>query len=267
MKKVKAKKYLGQHFLNDISIAQKIVDNLQTPPLQAIEVGSGMGVLTQFLIERNDLDMRYVEIDNESIIYLQNKFPEIKNRLIKKDFLEINFDEIFPSGQCSIIGNFPYHISSQILFKTFYNRDKIVSLVGMVQREVGRRIASKHGSKEYGILSVLLQSFYNVEYLFTVDEHVFTPPPKVKSGVIRLTRNDVKTLPCDEKLFIQVVKSAFNQRRKTLRNSLSKIPYNIESIKHTPVFGLRPEQLSVKQFQELVSIIEKQVYISQKLDN
>jgi len=265
MKRVKAKKYLGQHFLNDLCIAQKIVGCLQTPPFQSIEVGSGMGILTRFLIERKDLDMRYVEIDNESIIYLQNKYPEIKNQLIKGDFLELNIEEVFPNGECSIIGNFPYHISSQILFKALNNRDKITSIVGMFQYEVGKRIASGYGSKEYGILSVLLQSFYDIEYLFTVDEQLFTPPPKVKSGVIRLTRNNVKKLVCDEKIFVNVVKSAFNQRRKTLRNSLNKLPYDLKSVKHLPIFSLRPEQLSVERFWELTCMIEKLPYIEKIL--
>lgn len=261
MKRVIAKKYLGQHFLNDSCIAQNIVDCLQTPPFQAIEVGPGMGILTQFLIERKDLTMKYIEIDHESVNYLIAKYPDIKYDIIEKDFLRTNINEIFPHGQCSVIGNFPYHISSQIFFKALDNRDKIVSVVGMVQREVGRRIASGSGSKEYGILSVLLQSFYTVEYLFTVDEHVFTPPPKVKSGVIRMTRNNVKTLACDEHIFIQVVKAAFNQRRKTLRNSLSKLPFELTSVKHLPVFGLRPEQLSVAGFQDLTGMIEQLPHI------
>ena len=255
MKKIKAKKHLGQHFLNDLSIAQNIVNSLQTPYTQTIEVGPGMGVLTRFLIKRADLNMRYIEIDHEAIMFLHKNYPEIKEQLIEKDFLKTDINTIFPDGQCSIIGNFPYHISSQILFKTYENRDKIFSLVGMVQREVGKRIASPHGSKEYGILSVLLQSFYDVEYLFTVDENVFTPPPKVKSGVIRMTRNNVQTLDCDEKFFIKVVKAAFNQRRKTLRNSLSKLPFDITSIKNHPIFGLRPEQLSVQDFQVLTNMV------------
>ena len=260
MKRVRAKKHLGQHFLNDLDIARRIVDSLQTPPTRVIEVGSGMGVLTQFLLKRNDLDVRFIEIDHESIVYLQNNFPDIQEKLIEKDFLKINIEDIF-EDKCSIIGNFPYNISSQIFFKTFNNRDNIISLVGMVQREVGERVASGHGSKKYGILSVLLQSFYNIEYLFTVDEHVFTPPPKVKSGVIRMTRNEVNNLECDEALFVRVVKAAFNQRRKTLRNSLSKLPYNLDNIKHLPVFGLRPEQISVKGFQELTSLIQNQPLI------
>jgi len=258
MKNVKPKKSLGQHFLKDTSIAERIVESLQSPPVQTIEVGPGTGVLTRFLIKRPDLDVRYIEIDRESIDYLHIYYPEIKNFLIEKDFLKIEISDIFPQGQCSIIGNFPYHISSQIFFKAFYNRNVVSSLVGMVQREVGRRIASGPGSKEYGILSVLLQSFYTVEYLFTVDESVFIPPPKVKSAVIRMIRNDVKNLVCDEKIFIQVVKAAFNQRRKTLRNSLSKLPFDINSVKHLPVFGLRPEQLSVAGFQELTSMIERE---------
>ncbi len=253
--RVRAKKYLGQHFLNDLSIARRIVDSLITPPDQVIEVGPGMGVLTRFLIERDDINLHLVEIDTESVEYLNKHYPQIKDRLIEKDFLKINLEEIF-NGPFSIIGNFPYNISSQIFFKAFHNRHLVKSVTGMVQREVGRRIASGPGSKEYGILSVLLQSFYTIEYLFTVDENVFTPPPKVKSGVIRLTRNQVNELPCNEKLFIQVVKAAFNQRRKTLRNSLSKINFNHEAIKHLPLFGLRPEQLSVAEFQNLASLIE-----------
>ncbi|MDR2927383.1 MAG: 16S rRNA (adenine(1518)-N(6)/adenine(1519)-N(6))-dimethyltransferase RsmA [Cytophagaceae bacterium] len=263
MKKVKAKKYLGQHFLNDTGIARTIVESLQTPPHKVIEVGSGMGVLTRYLLQRDDLDVRFVEIDHESILYLLEHYPETGRHLIEKDFLKIRIEDIF-KGQCSIIGNFPYNISSQIFFKTFDNRHLVTSLVGMVQREVGRRIASPHGSKEYGILSVLLQSFYDIEYLFTVDEHVFTPPPKVKSGVIRMTRNSVQQLTCNEKLFIKTVKAAFNQRRKTLRNSLQKLPFNLEAVKHLPVFGLRPEQLSVSGFQELTLLIEEHIVESEE---
>ena len=262
MKRVRAKKYLGQHFLNDLSIARRIVDSLQIPPVNIIEVGSGMGVLTQFLLARNELNLRFIEIDHESIVYLNKNFPEIEDKLLEKDFLKININDIFDTP-CSVIGNFPYNISTQIFFKVFNNRNSVLSLVGMVQREVGERIASGHGSKKYGILSVLLQSFYNVEYLFTVDEHVFTPPPKVKSGVIRMTRNDINKLECNEELFLRVVKAAFNQRRKTLRNSLSRLPYNLDSIRHLPLFGLRPEQISVIGFQELTSLIQNQPLIEQ----
>lgn len=255
MKRVRAKKYLGQHFLNDLSIAKRIVDSLQTPPAQVIEVGPGMGVLTRYLLERSDIDLHLVEIDTESVEYLNNHYPQIKGRLIEKDFLKVDLETLF-NGPFSIIGNFPYNISSQIFFKAIENRHLVKSLVGMVQREVGLRIASGPGPKEYGILSVFLQSFFTVEYLFTVDEHVFTPPPKVKSGVIRLTRNDIQELPCDEKLFIKVVKAAFNQRRKTLRNSLSVLQFDQQAIRHLPVFNLRPEQLSVPAFQELTSLIQ-----------
>lgn len=255
MMRVRAKKYLGQHFLNDLGIAQRIVDSLQTPPAQVIEVGPGMGVLTRFLIERTDIDLHLVEIDTESVEYLNHHYPQLRERLIEKDFLKLDLAGLF-NGSFSIIGNFPYNISSQIFFKAYDNRHLVHSVVGMVQREVGQRIASDPGSKEYGILSVLLQSYFTVEYLFTVDEHVFTPPPKVKSGVIRLTRNNTQQLSCNETLFLKVVKAAFNQRRKTLRNSLSKLPFNLQEIKHLPVFGLRPEQLSVTAFQELTSLIE-----------
>jgi 16S rRNA (adenine1518-N6/adenine1519-N6)-dimethyltransferase len=253
--RVRAKKHLGQHFLNDLGIAKRIVDSLQTPPHQVIEVGPGMGVLTRFLTERPDVDLHLVEIDRESVAYLNIHYPQLKDRLFEKDFLKLDLQTLF-DGPFSIIGNFPYNISSQIFFKALENRDKVHSVVGMVQREVGQRIASGHGPKDYGILSVLLQSFFTVEYLFTVDEHVFSPPPKVKSGVIRLTRNEVKELPCDEKLFIKVVKAAFNQRRKTLRNSLSKLSFAQQAIRDLPVFGLRPEQLSVPAFQELTCLIQ-----------
>ncbi len=253
--RVRAKKYLGQHFLNDLGIAKRIVDSLQTPPVNVIEVGPGMGVLTRFLLERTEINLHLVEIDAESVEYLNNHYPQLKEKLIEEDFLKLNLESLF-NGPFSIIGNYPYNISSQIFFKAYDNRHLVKSLVGMVQREVGRRIAAGPGSKEYGILSVLLQSFFTVEYLFTVDEHVFTPPPKVKSGVVRLTRNEVTQLPCDEKLFLKVVKAAFNQRRKTLRNSLSKFQFNHAVVKHLPVFNLRPEQLSVSDFHELTSLIQ-----------
>ncbi|TCO10857.1 16S rRNA (adenine(1518)-N(6)/adenine(1519)-N(6))-dimethyltransferase RsmA [Natronoflexus pectinivorans] len=256
MKRVRAKKHLGQHFLNEPAIAERITESLSTPPTYVIEVGPGMGVLTQFLVNRPDIELQLVEIDTESVSYLHEHYPQLQNKIIEGDFLKLDFQKLFP-GKFSIIGNFPYNISSQIFFKAFENRHQVEALVGMVQKEVGRRITSGPGSKEYGILSVFLQSFYTAEYLFTVDEHVFIPPPKVKSGVIRLLRNDVEKLPCDEKLFIKVVKAAFNQRRKTMRNSLKNIPCNMEAIKHLPVFNLRPEQLSVQGFQELTSLIQE----------
>jgi 16S rRNA (adenine1518-N6/adenine1519-N6)-dimethyltransferase len=211
-------------------------------------------VLTKYLIPSVE-NLKLVEVDHESVEFPLINYPELTDKIIEDDFLKIDLSGIF-QDQFSIIGNFPYNISSQIFFKAYDNRHLVHSVVGMVQREVGQRIASDPGSKEYGILSVLLQSYFTVEYLFTVDEHVFTPPPKVKSGVIRLTRNNTQQLSCNETLFLKVVKAAFNQRRKTLRNSLSKLPFNLQEIKHLPVFGLRPEQLSVTAFQELTSLIE-----------
>jgi len=255
MTRVRAKKYLGQHFLNDLDIARKITESLITPPSQVIEVGPGMGVLTQFLIQRSDIDLSLVEIDTESVVYLHKHYPQLNDKIIEGDFLKLDFKKLFPD-KFSIIGNFPYNISSQIFFKAFDNREQVHSVVGMLQREVGRRIASGPGSKEYGILSVLLQSYYDIEYLFTVDENVFTPPPKVKSGVIRMVRNNVEHLACDERLFIRVVKAAFLHRRKTMRNSLKKIAFNHEAIMHLPVFNLRPEQMSVQAFQELTQLIQ-----------
>lgn len=255
MKQVRAKKYLGQHFLNDLDVARRIVESLPTPPAQLIEVGPGMGVLTQFLVERSDVDLHLVEIDSESVAYLHQHYPQLKKRIVEGDFLKMDFKQLFPE-RFSIIGNFPYNISSHIFFKAFENRHQIAYVVGMVQKEVGRRMASGPGSKEYGILSVLLQSFFEVEYLFTVDEHVFTPPPKVKSGVLRMTRNLVEQLDCDERLFIRVVKAAFLHRRKTLRNSLRKLDFNHDAVLHLPVFNLRPEQLSVQGFQELTRLIQ-----------
>jgi len=256
MKKVRAKKHLGQHFLNDLSIAQRITESLVIPPTSVIEVGPGMGVLTQYLVENRDINFKVVEIDSESIEYLYNNFPQLKDSIIEGDFLEMDFPKTF-SDKISIIGNFPYNISSQIFFKVYDNRNQVEQVVGMVQREVGRRIASGPGSKEYGILSVLLQSFYDIEYLFTVDEDVFTPPPKVKSAVIRLTRNNVEQLDFDEKLFKRVIKGAFNQRRKMLRNSLSSAQIDISALGDTPFLTLRPEQISVADFQEITRLIEK----------
>lgn len=255
MTRVRAKKYLGQHFLNDLAIARQITESLPVPPTHVIEVGPGMGVLTQFLIERTDIDLQLVEIDDESVVYLHNHYPQLKDRIIEGDFLQLDLAKMFP-GKFSIIGNFPYNISSQIFFKAYDNRHQIHSVVGMVQKEVGRRLASGPGSKEYGILSVLLKSFFDVEYLFTVEPDVFTPPPKVKSAVIRMVRNDIKHLPCNEDLFLKVVKAAFNQRRKMLRNSLSKLQFNLPAVTQLPVFNLRPEQMSVLAFQELTQLIE-----------
>jgi len=255
MQKVTPKKALGQHFLNDETIAEKIVHNLSaigehaSSPQQnnILEIGPGMGVLTQFLLQQKNINFKVVEIDTESVVYLQKKYPALQ--IISGDFLKIDLSDYY-DNTFAIIGNFPYNISSQILFKVLENKDRVVELVGMFQKEVAERVASKPGKKMYGILSVLLQTFYDIEYLFTVDEDLFTPPPQVKSGVIRMVRNPDKKLKCDEALFKNVVKTAFNQRRKTLRNSLK--PFNFhEEYKANSIFSLRPEQLSVEQFEEV----------------
>jgi len=247
MQKVTPKKSLGQHFLNDETVAEKIVQSITSTHPSILEIGPGMGVLTQFLLQNKDIDFKVVEIDDESVTYLQKKYPELQ--IISGDFLKLNFSELY-DDKITIIGNFPYNISSQILFKVLENKDRVTELVGMFQKEVAERIASKPGKKMYGILSVLLQAYYDIEYLFTVDEHIFTPPPQVKSGVIRMVRNPDKKLSCDEALFKNVVKTAFNQRRKTLRNSLKSFSFK-EEYKNNPIFSMRPEQLSVAQFVEI----------------
>lgn len=245
---VKAKKSLGQHFLKDQNIAKKIVNSLSgNGYTDVIEVGPGMGVLTQYLIEKKNFDINVVEIDGESITYLQQHFPQLEGKILNKDFLRIDLTAYFKKPG-AIIGNFPYNISSQIFFKILENRDIVIEAVGMIQKEVAERLAAPPGSKTYGILSVILQAFYKIEYLFTVSPHVFAPPPKVKSAVIRLTRNARKNLNCDEVLFVKVVKTAFNQRRKTIHNSLK--PLNLTSDNH-PLLKMRPEQLSVDDFVQL----------------
>ena len=246
---VRPKKALGQHFLVDLNIARNIVNALSTDHDVVIEVGAGMGVLTQYLIE-NQLDkLQVVEIDKESVEFLKKKFPELEGHLVLGDFLKYDM----PDVNVGVIGNFPYNISSQIFFQILKYRNNVSECVGMIQKEVAERIAAGPGSKTYGILSVLLQAWYDIEYLFTVHENVFNPPPKVKSAVIRLKRNNVKELGCDEKLFVTVVKQAFNQRRKTLRNSLrSMIPAEIID---NEIFNKRPEQLSVAEFVELVKVL------------
>ncbi len=253
MKPVRAKKHLGQHFLNDTQIASDIVDGLSFK-YPVLEVGPGMGVLTKFLVNKSDIDLKLIDIDTESIVYLKQAFPELEAKIIEGDFLQLKLDSVFDQPY-AVIGNFPYNISSQIFFKVLEYRDYIPEIVGMLQKEVAERLASPPGSKVYGILSVLLQAYYNVEYLFTVHEDVFTPPPKVKSGVIRVTRNDVKTLNCDEVLFKQIIKATFNQRRKTIRNSIKPIFFNRDAIINHPTMSLRPEQLSVAQFVELTNLV------------
>jgi 16S rRNA (adenine1518-N6/adenine1519-N6)-dimethyltransferase len=253
MKQVRAKKHLGQHFLTDLSIAQQIVDSL-TLQIPVIEVGPGMGVLTQYLVQKPDIDLRLIEIDSESVEYLHEHYPLLKERIIEGDFLRLELDKLF-SGDFAVIGNFPYNISSQIFFKVLEHRNQIPQVVGMLQKEVAERLAAPPGSRTYGILSVLLQAWYNVEYLFTVSEQVFSPPPKVKSAVIRVTRNDCNDLGCDEKLFKQVIKATFNQRRKTIRNSLKAMAYNRSTFPDHPLLNQRPEQLSVAQFVELTNLV------------
>lgn len=255
MSLVKAKKYLGQHFLTDKNIAEKIVNSLQSADQyqQVLEVGPGMGILSDFLLRKEEFQTWLIDVDIESFQYLQKKYPTLGDKLINGDFLELDFKDVFP-GKFGIIGNFPYNISSQILFKVLDNRHQVVEVVGMFQKEVAARCAEKPGSKEYGILSVFLQAFYRVEYLFSVKPGVFNPPPKVTSAVIRLTRNEVEKLDCDEKLFWQVVKAGFNQRRKTLRNSLSAL-INKENMNNEPLLDLRAERLSVGDFIKLTNLI------------
>jgi len=257
MSLVKAKKHLGQHFLTDKKIAAKIVDGLKHTDqyTQVLEVGPGMGILSDILLERQDLETYLIDIDRESYVFLQEKYPQLGDRLILGDFLALDLTKIFP-GKFSIIGNFPYNISSQILFKVLEHRDRIVEMVGMFQKEVAERCASPAGSKEYGILSVLIQAYYNIDYLFTVKPGTFNPPPKVNSGVIRLSRNQAVTLPCDEKLFWRVVKAGFNQRRKTLRNALSGTIPKDKMDDHL-YFDKRAEQLTVDDFIILTEHLSK----------
>ena len=280
MQQVHAKKFLGQHFLTDLSIAQRIAETAypqqcstdghrqsdraklftregkgENNPIQVLEVGPGMGVLTQFLLKDPNIQLTAIEIDRESVAYLKEWYPEL--HLIEGDFLKLNMDIIYPEGEFNVIGNYPYNISSQIFFKVLEYKDRIPVCSGMIQKEVAERIASKPGKKAYGILSVLLQAYYDIEYLFTVDEHVFNPPPKVKSAVIRMTRNKRRRLDCDEALFKTVVKTAFNQRRKQMRNSLQQLVGKGNPILEEKIFTMRPEQLSVEQFIELTHLIEK----------
>ena len=255
MSEVRAKKALGQHFLTDLNIARKICDSLteraEGEPEAVLEVGCGMGVLTQYLLQRTDITTYGAEIDSESVEYLNVHYPDFTPRLIEGDFLKMDLRERFPEG-VRVIGNFPYNISSQIFFKIIENRDLVPQCVGMIQKEVAVRIAEPPGSREYGILSVLLQAWYDIEYLFTVSERVFNPPPKVKSAVIRLRRNSTERLGCDEQLFVKVVKASFGQRRKMLRNSLKAVFGNFGGAEH-PLFTTRAEQLSVAQFVELTN--------------
>ena len=254
MSQVRAKKYLGQHFLKDMDIARRIAESLPIDEQTSVlEIGPGMGVLTQFLLENPQIDLKAVEVDSESVEYLHLHFPQLD--VIEGDFLKLDLNSIFPE-KFFVIGNFPYNISSQIFFKMLDNKDSIPCLAGMIQKEVAERIAAPPGSKTYGILSVLMQAYYKIEYLFTVHEHVFDPPPKVKSAVIRFTRNDVSKIDCNEQLFKSVVKTAFNQRRKTLRNSLLPLVEKGNPMFANPLFDLRPERLDVAAFVDLTNRVE-----------
>lgn len=253
---VKPKKFLGQHFLKDLSIAKDIADTVdECPGLPILEVGPGMGVLTQFLMEKGR-EVKVVELDFESVAYLRENFPALEGNIIEDDFLKLKLEKLFDGRPFVLTGNYPYNISSQIFFKMLDYKDLIPCCTGMIQKEVAERIAAGPGSKTYGILSILIQAWYKVEYLFTVHEHVFNPPPKVKSAVIRMTRNETKELGCNERLFKLIVKTTFNQRRKTLRNSISSILEKGNPLSNNPVFNKRPEQLSVQEFIELTNRVE-----------
>ena len=264
MQQVRAKKFLGQHFLTDLSIAQRIADTITSADtsllatcgekIPVLEIGPGMGVLTQYLLKNPKIELTAIEIDRESVAYLGEWYPEL--HLIEGDFLKIGLNTIYPSGSFCVIGNYPYNISSQIFFKVLEYKDRIPVCSGMIQKEVAQRLAAKPGKKDYGILSVLLQAYYDIEYLFTVGNHVFNPPPKVESAVIRLTRNSRQRLDCDEQLFKTVVKTAFNQRRKQMRNSLQQLVGKGNPLLQENIFTKRPEQLHVDEFVELTKLVE-----------
>ena len=256
MQNVKPKKHLGQHFLTDLSIAERIANAVtgHGGVSKVLEIGPGMGVLTDFLLE-GKLDLYLIDIDSESIDYLKRKYPQLTGKIIEGDFLKYDFSKLFPEPY-AIAGNFPYNISSQIFFKVLEEKDKVTEVVCMLQKEVAQRIASPKGNKDYGILSVFLQAYYEIEYLFSVPPGVFNPPPKVNSGVIRLTRNKVEKLDCNERLFFQVVKGGFGNRRKTLRNSLKSFQLT-EEFKTHPILDKRAEQLDVADFVFLTQEIEK----------
>ncbi len=259
MRLVKPKKFLGQHFLKDLRVAQDIADTVDAcPELPILEVGPGMGVLTQFLISKNR-PLKVVELDFESVAYLREHFPALEDNIIEDDFLKMHLERLFDGQPFVLTGNYPYNISSQIFFKMLEYKDFIPCCTGMIQKEVAERMAASPGSKTYGILSILVQAWYHVEYLFTVHEHVFNPPPKVKSAVIRMTRNNTIDLGCNEQLFKQIVKTTFNQRRKTLRNSIKPILGKENPLLNDELFNKRPEQLSVRQFIDLTNRVEKEL--------
>jgi 16S rRNA (adenine1518-N6/adenine1519-N6)-dimethyltransferase len=255
MNQVRPKKSLGQHFLKDLGVAQQIAESIivSQENIQVLEIGPGMGVLTQFLLQNPLIQLTAIELDRESVKYLKINYPQLN--LIEGDFLKINLKDIFGNQNFCLIGNYPYNISSQIFFKLLEYREQIPLCSGMIQKEVAERIASKPGKKQYGILSVLLQAYYDIEYLFTVNENVFNPPPKVKSAVVRLRRNNRQQLDCDESLFKTIVKTAFNQRRKQMRNSLQSLIGKDNPLMKDKIFDKRPEQLSVDDFIELTNNI------------
>jgi 16S rRNA (adenine1518-N6/adenine1519-N6)-dimethyltransferase len=255
MKRVRAKKSLGQHFLKDEKIAKRIVDSLSLKGYSnVLEVGPGMGILTKFLFQHNEFQTRLIELDKESVAYLKNQFPDQLKNILEGDFLHQRLEDFF-NEPFAIIGNFPYNISSQILFRVLDNRKLVPEIIGMFQKEVGVRIASEPGNRDYGILSVLMQAFYDVELLFLLDEKDFDPPPKVKSAVLRFSRKPTQKLDCDEKLFFKVVKAAFNQRRKILRNALSPF-FNQEKKENIPYLDKRAETLRWEQFVELTKLVK-----------
>ncbi len=263
MRLVRAKKALGQHFLKDLQIAQRIADTLsEYKGFPILEVGPGMGVLSQFLLDAGQ-DLTVVELDMESVDYLKANFPALEGKILAEDFLRLDLSQLFPDKKFCIIGNYPYNISSQIFFKVLDYKESIPCCSGMIQKEVAERLASAPGKKAYGILSVLLQAWYDIEYLFTVSEKVFDPQPKVKSAVIRMTRNSRTSLGCDETLFKAVVKTSFNQRRKTLRNSMKPMLGKDCPDYSLPIFDKRPEQLSVEQFVELTLIAARNLNFQQ----
>ena len=266
MKQVRPKKNLGQHFLTDLSIAKRIADTVDAcPDLPVLEVGPGMGVMTQYLVEK-PRPLKVVEIDRESVAYLNEHFPRLRENILGEDFLRMDLNKVFDGGQFVLPGNYPYDISSQIFFKMIDNRDLIPCCTGMIQHEVALRMASKPGNKQYGILSVLIQAWYDVEYLFTVEPSVFNPPPKVQSAVIRMTRNKVQHLGCDEQLFKRVVKTVFNQRRKMLRVSLRQLLPAESTLfsRQASFLTFRPEQLSIEQFVDLTNMVEEDVCTATK---
>ena len=253
MNSVKPKKFLGQHFLTDLNVAHRIADTVDAcPGIPVLEVGPGMGVLTQYIIPK-EREFKVVEIDFDSVPYLHEHFPQLGDNIIEGDFLKMNLHDVFDGRPFVLTGNYPYNISSQIFFKMVENRDLIPCCTGMIQKEVAERMAAKPGTKSYGVLSVLIQAWYDVEYLFTVDENVFNPPPKVKSAVIRLTRNSKEELGCDEKLFRRIVKTVFTMRRKMMRNGMKQILGKDSPMLADPLFTNRPEQLSVQEYIDLTN--------------